>query len=124
MWIEQPYKSRLCGQIAVSVITNLHLKDIIQLLGRNGTSTKKLVRVLRRLGYTCPDKLKKMPRPSLGIAKLKDPERKSGWHWVAVDGDKIFDGINGTPEGKVHWPKSWRMTSFLPITTENVRFNE
>ena len=30
-----------------------------------------------------------MPRPPLGIGQLKCSNRKSGWHWVVVDGDKI-----------------------------------
>jgi hypothetical protein len=60
--------------------------------------------------------LQKIPRPPLGLGKLKDPKRNGGWHWVVVDGDKIFDGVNGKPDGTVDWLKDWRITSYLPVT--------
>lgn len=121
-WIEQPLKSRICGQIAVAIIANITLENAIKLIGRkrNSTRTKDLTYALRSLGYKCPDRCKKMPvHPKLAIGHLDIPKRKSGWHWVVIDGDKIFDGIYGTPDGKVKWEKGWRITSYLPIEESN-----
>jgi len=115
-WIEQSLKKKNCGVIAVAVIAEISVALAAEKIGKDGPiNTKQLVKGLRKLGYECPDRLKRMPRPPLGIAKLTDPKRKSGWHWVVVDGDKIYDGINGLPDGTVNWDKSWKMTSFLPV---------
>lgn len=115
-WIKQPPKSYCCGSIAVAIVAGITLEEAIKLTGKKGsTSTKNIAKALRELGYKCPDRCKKMPRPLLGIGQLHKP-KKSGWHWVVVDGDKIYDGINGNPDGTVNWEKGWRITSYLPIT--------
>lgn len=102
--------------IAVAVIAEVSVGLAAEKIGKDGaTTTKQLVKGLRALGYECPDRLQRIPRPPLAIAKLVDPKRKSGWHWVVVDGDKVYDGINGTPEGTVDWPTGTKMTSFLPV---------
>lgn len=120
-WIEQLPKKKNCGVIAVAVIAGVTLEEAAKAIGKNGsTTTKQLAKGLRALGYECPNRLQRIPRPPLGIAKLFDPKRKSGWHWVVVDGDKIFDGINGNPDGTVNWPSSWKMTSFLPVTRNGI----
>lgn len=103
--------------IAVAVVASVPVNVAAEHIGKDGaTTTKQLVKGLRSLGYECPDRLQRIPRPPLAIAKLIDGKRKGGWHWVVVDGDKIFDGINGKPDGTVNWSKKGRMTSFLPIT--------
>jgi len=114
-WIKQPDGKKQCGQIAVAVVAGITLNESILLVGKKGcTRTKDLVTALRKVGYQCPNKCRKMPRPHLAIAQLHHPNRK-GWHWVVVDGDKIFDGTNGNDRGQVVWKNSWRMTSYLPI---------
>lgn len=116
-WIEQKPNKKNCGVIAVAVVASIPVNVAAERIGKDGaTTTKHLVKALRKLGYKCPKRLKVMPRPPLAIAKLTDPKRKGGWHWVVVEGDKIFDGINGKPDGTVDWGKGWRMTSYLPIT--------
>lgn len=116
-WIEQKPNKGNCGVIAVAVIAGITVEDAAAVIGKNGaTTTKQLANALRLLGYDCPDRCKVMPRPPLGIGHLTDPKRKSGWHWVVVDGDKIYDGINGKPDGTVKWKKGWRLTSYLPVT--------
>lgn len=116
-WIEQKPNKKNCGVIAVAVIAGVPVDVAAKHIGKNGaTTTKQLAEGLRKLGYQCPDRLQRIPRPQLAIAKMVDPNRKSGWHWVVVDGPRIFDGINGTPEGKVKWKPGWKMTSYLPIT--------
>ena len=105
----------MCGQIAVAVIAQIPLDAAKKVVAKRGcTSTKRLVKALRSLGFKCPDHCKRK-RPPLGIAQLHDPKRKNGWHWVVVDGDKIYDGINGNPDGTVNWKPEWKMTSFLPV---------
>lgn len=103
--------------IAVAVIAGIPVNVAAEHIGKDGaTTTKQLVRGLRSLGYECPDRLQRIPRPPLAIAKLTNPKRRGGWHWVVVDEDKIFDGINGKPDGTVDWNKGDRITSYLPIT--------
>jgi hypothetical protein len=115
-WVKQPSGTKTCGQVAIAVIAGISLDEAIKVVGKKGcTTTKDLVKALRKLGFQCPDRCRKMPRPPLAIAQLRTPERKSGWHWVVVDGDKFFDGINGNADGNVMWCGS-KMTSYLPIT--------
>ena len=118
-WIKQKPKKKNCGVIAVAVIAEVTVDEATKAIGKNGsTSTKQLVKGLRALGYDCPDRLVKfkLPWPSLAIAKVVDPWRKSGWHWVAIADGLIYDGVGGTPDGKIHWPPRVRITSYLPIT--------
>ncbi len=114
-WRKQGYKPN-CGQIAVAVITGKSLREVYNVIGHDySTRTKDLARALRFFGYDCPDRLRRLKeRPKLAIAKLTLP-KSSGWHWVVIDGDKIYDGINGTANGKVIWETGKRITSYLPI---------
>ena len=117
IWIKQQLGKKNCGVIAVAVIAEVSVALAAEKIGKDGaTTTKQLVNALRKLGYECPNRCRKMPRPPLGIAQMRHPKRKSGWHWVVVDGDKIYDGVNGNPDGTVNWMGYWRMTSFLPVT--------
>ena len=115
-WIKQKPKTRCCGHIAVAVIAGITLEASKKLIHkRGGTTTKNLVTALRKLGFKCPDRCRKMPRPPLGIGQLKKPTRKRGWHWIVVDGDRIYDGIHGNPDGTVNWEADWKITSYLPV---------
>jgi nitrogen fixation NifU-like protein len=115
-WIRQDPKTKCCGQIAVAVVAGITLDEAIKLVGKKGTTkTKDLVKALRKIGFSCPDRCRKMPMPPLAIAQMRSPYRKSGWHWVVVDGKKIYDGCSGTPDGTVKW-HGGKMTSYLPIT--------
>ena len=119
-WIEQKPKSHNCGPIAVAVIAGVTLEESIKAIGKTGsTTTKQLAEGLRKLGYNCPNRCRQMPKPPLAIAQVKSPTRKSGWHWVVIDGDKIYDGINGKPDGTVRWASGERITSYLPLTKTN-----
>lgn len=117
-WIEQKPGKKNCGVIAVAVIAEVSVGLAAEKIGKDGaTSTKQLVKGLRALGWDCPDRLQRIPRPPLAIAKMVNPKvHRSGWHWVVVDGDKIYDGINGKPDGTVDWPTGTKMTSYLPVT--------
>ena len=120
-WIYQSYKEKNCGQIAVSVITGKSLDEITKMIGHSkGTTTKELVKVLRSLGYVCPDRCKPMKQmPKLAIAQMKNIGRKYGWHWVVIDGKKIYDGQCGKSDGTVNW-NGGKITSYLPITEPNI----
>ena len=106
-----------CGQIALCVITGKPLEEIIELVGHNGyTKTKDLARVLHKLGYICPTKLRRLgTKPELAIARLSYPNTRY-WHWVVIHKDKIYDGRNGNEKGEVKWRKGLKITSYLPIT--------
>lgn len=115
-WKRQGSK-RNCGQIAVSVVAGKSLKEIYKIIGHDsGTDTWELARALRKLGFRCPSRLRRMKqRPQLAIAKLHAPYMKSHWHWVVVHGDRIYDGVWGTSAGTVKWKRGLRITSYLPI---------
>ena len=117
-WIKQEPKKKNCGVIAVAVIAEVSVALAAEKIGKDGsTTTKQLVKGLRALGYKCPDRLRVLKSPpSLAIAKMVTPTRKSGWHWVAIENEKIFDGINGRPDGTVMWDTGWKITSYLPVT--------
>jgi len=115
-WIKQPVKTNICGQIAVAIIADISLEQSIQAIGRKGcTTTKQVVNALKKLGYECPGRLKRKPKPEFGIGHLRYPKQYKG-HWVVVDGDKIYDGIYGNPDGTVNWKPGWRISSYLPVT--------
>lgn len=117
-WIPQLSKKKNCGQIALSVVTDLPLEEITKVVNKKGcTRTKDLVIALRKLGYSCPNRCRKfkLPLPNLAIAQLRIPYRKSGWHWVAIVNGRIYDGIFGSFDGTVKWPLGAKMTSLLPI---------
>ena len=115
-WIPQPSKKKVCGQVAVAVVTGKPLDEVIRVVGKKGcTKTKDIVKGLRTLGFHCAGKCQRMKEsPPLAIAQVHSPKR-SGWHWVVIDGDKIWDGHFGTSNGKVVWPECWRITSYLRI---------
>jgi|SRR6185503_13829697 len=112
-WIQQPQKTKLCGQIAVAVIANITLEKSIELFGKRGcTRTKDVIQVLRRLGLDCSNRLLRK-QITFGIAKLSYKNSKS--HWVVIDNNKIFDGVYGNSNGEVSWPEGARLTSYLSI---------
>lgn len=117
-WIKQPDKpKRCCGQVAIAVLAGITLNVSRKIVDVNGgTTTKDLIKALRALGFKCPDRCIRSPRPALGLAKMRKPSHKHNWHWVVVDGNKIYDGIDGNPDGTVNWKKSWKITSYLPVT--------
>ena len=112
-WLKQQKGSKNCGQIALAVITGKSVKSIEKLMGHNqATVTKDLVKVLRKLGYKCPNRLKCLKeKPVLAIAKLTHKLRY-GWHWIVIYNDEIFDGVL---QGDKKWKQGHKITSYLPI---------
>lgn len=116
-WIQQKPNKKNCGVIAVAVLAEVSIEEAEKAIGKKGcTTTKDLVKGLRALGFSCPDRCMRIPKPTLGIGHLSNPNRKNGWHWIVIDGDKIYDGINGNPDGTVKWKDGWRLTSYIPVT--------
>lgn len=122
-WIKQDPKKKNWGVIAVAVVAGVTVEAAAKAIGKNGTTTtKQLTKGLQALGYDCPNRCKPIhklwgfPSTDLGIAQMHNPARKSGWHWVVIDGLKIYDGIFGDEDGHVKWPDGCKMTSFIPIT--------
>lgn len=84
-------------------------------MGSGGTTSKEVSNALNILGYDCPTISRRMKPPILGIGHLKHKNPKLCGHWVVIDGDKIYDGAYGKPDGTVKWPKNSKIVSYLPV---------
>ena len=120
-WLKQ-IKKKNCGQLAVAMVTGKSIEKVENYFGHDhGTKSKDLAAALKHFGFSCSNRLLVMKeRPICAIAKLKYPS-KSGWHWVVVYKDKIYDGVWGQPDGTVEWPRGAKLTSYIPIEAKNVR---
>ena len=117
--ILQPDHSRTCGQIAVAVLADTTVERVIEVVGhRRATKTRELVRALRMLGQLCADRMQRQP-VERGLVQLHND--KAGWHWIAIGGGLIYDGVRSEPmpydvyvrfQAKVY---GGRLTSFLPV---------
>lgn len=115
-WVVQPEGMGVCGQVAIAALTGLPLSEVYELVGhKHGTKTRELVRVLRGLGFITANNCRSRVRPWTGLAQVHQRHRYGGWHWVALDGERIYDGVNGKPDGTVEWPDNWRMTSYCEV---------
>jgi hypothetical protein len=123
-FIEQGNK-RNCGHIAVAALTDQPLDKVTAIINRRGgTSTKMLIKALRALGFCCEDKMRHAryinSANAYGLAQLHDPSR-SGWHWVAIGGGMVYDGLRSGPmfiaDYVAYQAKAYnaRITSFLPV---------
>lgn len=106
----------MCGQVAIAALSGCSVDDAISAVGHSrSTKTRELIPALRALGLSpLAERCRLMPRPDFGIAQVHAPGR-SGWHWVAVDGDKTYDGVWGDASGVPRWPECFRITSYLPV---------
>lgn len=110
----------MCGQVAVAMLLGIELEESIAAVGHtHGTQTKELVRALWKFGMDAEDRCKRITAktvmPLLGLGQVHDPKRRSGWHWVALNGALIYDGVWGSPDGTVKWPRGFRLTSYTPV---------
>jgi hypothetical protein len=89
---------KICGQVAVELITGKPLYDIITLFGHtHSTRTRELVRVLNLFGYKTSKKLRRIHPPALAIGKMvwRAPGtgvRRPGSHWVVTRNGRTYDG--------------------------------
>jgi len=119
-WRRQDPNTRISGQIAVAVITERPVEEIIQRVGHSHrTTTRELASVLGSYGFFCPQRCVRLREyedlPKLAIAQVHSV-RSSHWHSVAIEDGRIFDGIWGDAYGFVEWPSDFRITSYLPIS--------
>lgn len=109
----QPTGSNLCGQMCVAMVAGVSLLDAIRVVGHeHATRTKEIVAALRKFGFDCDNRLKRITSKSslperciLNVVWRKD---NGGYHrhWiVSWDGD-FFNPDPGD---------GYRMTSFLEI---------
>jgi hypothetical protein len=118
-WRRQDAGAHTSGQVALAVITERPVKEIIQHIGHSHhATTRELARVLDHYGYLCPSRCvrAKDPRelPKLALAQVHST-RSSRWHWIAIENGRIFDGIWGDAYGVVDWPRHFRITCYLPV---------
>jgi len=118
-WVRQDSRTRTSGQVAVAVVTERPVEEIIKRVGHSHhTTTRELAAVLDHYGYLCPRRCVpvKDPRdiPKLAIAQVHS-NRSSRWHWVAIEDGRIFDGLWGDAYGVVEWTSDFRITCYLPI---------
>lgn len=114
-WIKQGV-TRTCGQIAVAVAAGVPLTQVLNYIGHmHGSTTKELIRALKHFGLKCDTKCRVLKeKPKFALAQVHSP-RKPGWHWIVVEGNKIYDGAFGRANGTVDWPSGFRITSYLEI---------
>lgn len=91
MHIQQPCRSKLCGQCCIAMLANVPLERVITILGNKGTRHKELIGAAHRLGLTPTTNLWSLdidaiPPKGLILMKQKKP-RSRNWHWIAmIDG--------------------------------------
>ena len=93
--VRQPKGSHICGQVAVSNLTGRPLKEVVSLVGHaHGTKTKELVKVLRKLGFSCKNKCVRCRGlvPPNALLQLHEDGDKRHWHWLAMKNGRILDG--------------------------------
>lgn len=124
--ITQPLESSICGQCCVAMLTGSSLRKVINLVGHeHGTKTRELAKVLRRLGYDCPDRLRHVKDLEASLRRVERALVKitwkhvRGWHWVAWADGVVFDPGYSVPLGSFSSFSycGGRATSFLEITS-------
>lgn len=114
-FVEQTYMT--CGQACVAMIAGISLKKAIEVVGKKGgTTTKDLVKALRKLGFKCGDRLKFDEPVFLAIVKEKfakhEHEWDWHWHWVVYYNGNYYDPGRGV---NPKLPKGRRYSSCLEI---------
>ena len=108
------------------MLTGESLSKVINLVGhRHGTRTRELVKVLRRLGFDCPDRLKHTKKIEAALSKVSRAlvkikwDWRSSWHWVAWADGLIFDPGYSVPLGSFSSfsYRGGRATSYLAVTS-------
>lgn len=120
-WIRQG-NERVCGQIAVAVIAERELEDVLTLCGhRHGTTSRELAWLLYEYGFFAPGRARRRQAPELGIAQVRREGRSdASWHWVAYADGLVWDGTEEGPldlyryEHRLRWTGQ-RITSWLPV---------
>ena len=120
--VQQPPKSRVCGQACLAMILGVTLGQAIKAVGhKNGTKTALLAKVLRESGAECGSRLipfrsHGIPTGFTGLVKLR--WRNGGWHWMVLWGGFVYDPDKSGPVPLGEWraPSGKRITSGLKVT--------
>ena len=108
------------------MLTGASLSKVINLVGHShGTRTRELIKVLRRLGFDCPDRLKHSKKLEAALYRVERALVKitwaetSSWHWVAWADGLIFDPGSESPLGNfaLYRYLGGRATSYLAVTS-------
>lgn len=110
--LKQPKGSRLCGQTCIAMLAGLPLDKVVNIVGPRGTTVQHLATALERLGFETSGRLKfanvDVDLPSICIAQVKYPQRRS-WHWVLfVDGCAYDPSQTPRTDGRIN--------AFLEVT--------
>ncbi len=122
----QPPYAGCCGQACCAMLTGMELEDVCREFGHSHASyTREMVSFLRRHGFDCPDKLRRLKvgelPPDLSIVKMRIGDRVDG-HVVVY-----HEGICYDPSLGKRLPREYakfneygkvRLTSYLPLTRE------
>lgn len=113
--VQQPPRSRLCGQACVAMLTGMTLAGAVRLVtdGRKRvTSENDLRRALERKGMILYSFWRPQGtegagwRTSVVLARTRTACRPNGYHWVLINGQTVHDPALDRP---VPWPAYWRM---------------
>ena len=103
----QPDDSRVCGQVAVAVITGKTLEEVCVVVGhRKSTKTRDLIAALKELKRDCagsrciPTRSFFDEKEGTFLAQVRGTcitDVKCNWHWAAVHGGLVYDGNEEGP---------------------------
>ena len=121
--VSQKTNTLICGHCCVAMISGYPLSDVIDFIGHDrGTSTKELTRVLRKIGFSCSRRAKRIGKysilPDLCILISRSANNNKGnWHWILYNKGKIYDSRCRKPHEyeKYIKRKKVRITSYIEI---------
>ena len=119
---------RNCGQVAVAALTGASLAAVEYTVGHShGTKASELRNALSQFGWYSDARcyVKPSGTPFLGLAKLRraDTKHSGSWHWIAMDGEWVYDGHQSCPlrlkdyleAAAIYFGVPVRITSYLRV---------
>lgn len=118
--VQQPPRSRLCGQACVAMLTGVTLDAAAATMGhRHGTRTREVVAALGAVaaGHRLTTLRRRREPPSPALCKVT---WKRGSHWVIWAAPDVYDPDLPAPLNQDVWlcrlaRVGGRVTSFLPL---------
>lgn len=98
--IQQPPRSRCCGQACVAMVVDKPLADVIKVFGkRGGTDHRDVMAALEHYGRK-PELREYTTAADTAILKYQ----QGRWgHWVVYHNGKIYDPVAGVYDGLPPW---------------------
>ncbi len=110
---------RNCGQVAVAALTGASLASVEYTVGHShGTKARELRNALSQFGwYSDPRCYRKAVVPFFGLAKLRraDTKGSGSWHWLAIDGEWVYDGHQSCPLRLKDYPEAAAIYFGVPV---------